>query len=618
MAPEPTDNWKSGDPIGYIRDDIPEFDVPAYEGERYEAPVPDTLDLEERAALAVNGLTSPTDPLADHEMYSTVFFRRSPPMMQHDYSDHCQVKFMEALPLMRIISGSDLNSEVDRSWMSAALRMQGPDGLIYTPVKGRPWAFLETVGCVPPGSNTDVDQYIDAEMGGRMLTSFMLYYRRSKDPLWKEVAERVVDGLVDLAVDRGDYAYYAPSPHFAIKGSTDEYGKRVPLFGMGVEYIILGLSHLFRETGYEPAEKLAQKLIRYALHELNAFDEAGHFLPGDRPEQMHLGADFHQHSYVLLALLEYALLTDNAEYLEFVRKGFEYGKANSDIVLGYFPENIGSTEMEQSPICDVADMIALGLKLTRAGVGDYWEEVDCWIRNMFAEGQLLPSRAQWLESYALQFPAIEPNPMHQTTDRVLERNVGAFASWPTPNDWYVGRAPEEHGIIHCCTGNGTRAIYFAWEHILDFDDGKLRVNLLLNRSSPWAELDSCIPYTGQVDINIKEPVNLSVRIPEWVNKDDVRLKVNEKERKFRWDGRYALAGDVKPQEIVTFTFPITERSETLWIEKERYNIVRKGNDVVAIDPPGQVCPLYQRDHYRENKTRFKKRERFVSKELIYQ
>ena len=57
---------KPGDTIGYIREEIPDFDVPAYEGERYEALVPDTLDLQERAALAVNTLTGPTDPLADH------------------------------------------------------------------------------------------------------------------------------------------------------------------------------------------------------------------------------------------------------------------------------------------------------------------------------------------------------------------------------------------------------------------------------------------------------------------------------------------------------------------------------------------------------------------------
>ena len=41
-------NWKPGDPIGYISPQIPECEMPPYRGERYEAMVPDTLDLAER------------------------------------------------------------------------------------------------------------------------------------------------------------------------------------------------------------------------------------------------------------------------------------------------------------------------------------------------------------------------------------------------------------------------------------------------------------------------------------------------------------------------------------------------------------------------------------------
>ena len=131
---------KVEDTIGYIREEIPRFDVPAYEGERYEALAPDTLDLQERAALAVNGLTGPTDPEADYEVYFAVFFNTNPPTMAHDWSDAVQCKFQEALPLMRVVSGSDLNAHVDRRWMEVVLHMQGPDGLLYFPTQGRPWA----------------------------------------------------------------------------------------------------------------------------------------------------------------------------------------------------------------------------------------------------------------------------------------------------------------------------------------------------------------------------------------------------------------------------------------------------------------------------------------------
>ena len=55
-------------PIGYMNSDIPEFETPQYPGEYYEAIVPATLDLAERARLAAHAMTSMTNPLCDFEM----------------------------------------------------------------------------------------------------------------------------------------------------------------------------------------------------------------------------------------------------------------------------------------------------------------------------------------------------------------------------------------------------------------------------------------------------------------------------------------------------------------------------------------------------------------------
>jgi hypothetical protein len=64
------------------------------------------------------------------------------------------------------------------------------------------------------------------------------------------------------------------------------------------------------------------------------------------------------------------------------------------------------------------------------------------------------------------------------------------------------------------------------------------------------------------------------------------------------------------------SFPIFERTDTVYIEKERFTLVRKGNDVVDISPPGRFCPLYQRRHYRQDTPRWRKVVRFVSDEVI--
>jgi hypothetical protein len=316
------------------------------------------------------------------------------------------------------------------------------------------------------------------------------------------------------------------------------------------------------------------------------------------------------HTYTLLSILEYAKIVGDDDLVELVWRGYEYGKLCGESLTGYFPENLGSWEFEQSELCEVADMIALGLKLTEYGVGDYLDDVDRWTRNMFAEGQLTPSRGEWLKQSASKLPVSPVDPTYQTADHVVERNVGAFASFPYPNDW-------GNLIVQCCTGNGTRSIYFLWENCVKYESGKLRVNLLLNRASRWADVNSHIPYAGQVDVKVKEPVDLSVRIPEWVEPSEVRVRVDEAERRLEWEGRYAVVRDVMPGEVATMTFPIAERQDTVWIEKRQYTLVLKGNDVVAIDPPGTDCPLYQREHYRQDTTRWRRISRFVPDRVLY-
>jgi hypothetical protein len=128
---------------------IPDFAVPPYRGDRYRSLVPDTLDLQERARLAVNGLTGPTDPKKDHLLYFNADFRTHPPVMWHRGSDICQTKFEESLPLMRLASGSAHNDHVDPVWMALALRQIGPDGLCYWPLL--PWIQAVDWGRGYPG-----------------------------------------------------------------------------------------------------------------------------------------------------------------------------------------------------------------------------------------------------------------------------------------------------------------------------------------------------------------------------------------------------------------------------------------------------------------------------------
>jgi hypothetical protein len=616
--------------IPYIRQDIPTFEIPPYAGVRYEATVPDTFDLQERAALAVNGLTGPLDADKDYMLYFNADFRTNPPYMWHRGADICVVKFQEALPLMRLVSGDSRNAEVDRVWMASALRQIGPDGLVYWPFfpwVGTPdWGRYYVSGGAPP---RPADFYSIPLFTGRRIGAMTVYRLRDPGGPWDAEIRKIVDGLWGIAIDKGDYAYFPQGEFYPGQARVRDAALPVGIWSSLVGWTIAGLAQYHRVSGYEPAVRLAGKLSRYLVRHGRYYGAEGQFLPnyagedgGKVPDREGVpGFDpgpadwkqyihFQHHMVPLLGVLDHALAVGDRDLAEFVRRAFEWAKTKGNLLVGYFPENIDRPDVQNSELCEVAGMIGLALKLSAAGLGDYWDDADRWIRNQFAEGQLLRADlAYGIGAGGKKMPDENFNPTVQCCDHVPERNVGAFAGWPGVNDW-------GWGIMHCCTGNATRALFYAWEHSLTFRDGRLRVNLLLNRASPRADVASHIPYSGRVDVHIKQPVELSVRLPEWVSPEQARYQIAGQECAPRVDGRYARVGAVQPGDVVTVTFPIAERTDQVTIEKQAYVLTRKGNEVVQVEPGGQAYPLYQRAHYRDLQTRWRKVTRFVGDESL--
>ena len=119
--------WQPGDPIAYINPEAPAATVPPYQGERYEALVPDTFDVAERARQVINPLTEATDVGADREIYFMGVFCVKPALLCHGVSDaNVQPKFQLTVPLMRMISGNEQNLHVESEWITRLRRCIGP------------------------------------------------------------------------------------------------------------------------------------------------------------------------------------------------------------------------------------------------------------------------------------------------------------------------------------------------------------------------------------------------------------------------------------------------------------------------------------------------------------
>lgn len=591
--------------VYYVRKDIPRFEIPPYEGERYEDLVPYTLDLAEMARLAINGLTGPNDPDAGYEIWFEAWWFRNPPMMRHEWSSGSQAKFLGPMLLMRLITGSDDHIDIERKMIESWLKMIDDRGYYHRP--NRPWV-VENVWqeATQDSSFEDLPPYSGGSplrtVYSRVVEAMILYHTRDRNPMWKRELENIVKGIRRGFVDMGDWGYFG-SPGEVPTGErlANDYG-----------WTIQALAQYYRWTGDESIKDITKKLINYMRYHAEFFDPEGGYIFDSSFQAERGGAQSHWHANCLIAFFEYARATGDRELMEWVRKSYEWTKGVSSPLLGFIPE-MASRSHPNSEGCTISDMVALAVMMSEAGVGDYWDDAERFLRNHFAESQLTRTKGDYLEKMAAK---LEETPIayNESTDRVTERNIGAFAGWPTPNEWAYKR-----GIQHCCTGNCTRVIYYAWEDILSFKDGTLRLNMLLNRASPWADVYSHIPYVGQVDLKLKEPCRaIFVHVPEWVPADSPELHchLNGRARDVRWEGRYINVGEGRPGDTVTVTFPIAERKVSEFIADTYYTMTVKGNTVVAIDPPGRNCPLYQREHFRENHTIWHQVERFVSREQI--
>jgi hypothetical protein len=623
----------------YIRNNIPGFEIPPYRGTSYEDVVPDTFDLQERAKLAIHGITSITDPKWDYEIFWLTDFFRNPPVMVHNANDWVQNTegLMEVLPLLRNATGSGLNSEVDLAWMTSALKSIGPDGLYYIPLDGHPWGRIDAGGVDPIwradasgtwSGDAHVSQVANACTSQRAISAMTVYYLRDGNEMWKVAIEKMIDRLSALAIQRGDYCFY-PAGTFEVNGKADP---RVEM-PEGSEWactwnsrLIQGLAQYYKVSRYQPAIELAGKLANYTRYHGQIFDADGRWLlePEKRGrtlfairdiydvEGLTFGGHGHGHGIAMLSLLEYAIVSNDKGMLRYCKAIFEWSANPGPVygvsrLVGWFPE-LYLPNYPASESCTLGDMLGAAVKLTAAGAGDYWDDVDRWLRNHFAEAQLTRPDSVYRLSENQSLRAVNEN---ETADHVAERSVGVWAGWAGANEWAIWI-----GIQHCCTGNAPRGLYYVWNAMIEHSGDRLRVNLLMNRASRWADVYSHIPYDGRVELKIKQGCkSVLLRAPEWIESGNPELtcEVNGAMRPVVWEGRYVHVGTVSPGDKIAMRFPISVRTVQERIGTKTYTLVMKGNTVVSIDPPGEKMPLYQdRASLLKGELPWKKVQRFVA------
>lgn len=560
-------------------------------GESYEAEIPDTVELTDYANRAINMGTRILAPEWDYEQFFWTYMEINPPVLElgHGGLLNNGPKMVEALPMLRMMTGSTYNIEQDGHAMGSILHVTGLDGLCYHPVKNRPWAFFEET------TRKIGKPYCDIFGEGRQLLAYARWYQNDGNPLWRKLAERKIRTLRQMTIKKSDTVYFRLSrgytpwdqdrtkgPVVSIADHRDYHTEG--MVGAPAAYISGFIPQAgalwYRLANMEEALELGGGLARYLYLYGDIIDpDTGKFL-----------ADHETHiTHSLLGNLSWATAENDKSMIEWVRKGYEYNVHARD------PDGTGIVYGKEA--CSVSDIIGVGIMLSQAGVHDYWENVDRWLRNTFLN--LQRTDAIDIKSLPVTHPDLQQG-FEQPSDAV-DRVVGV---WQLNLEY-----PLES--ISCCNGNCSRILYYLWNNILTSKGDELRVNLLLNRASPWADVDSWIPNVGRVRIRMKAAKHaVLVRIPAWTDRGRVSCKVNGTSRSGTWAGNYLNVGTARTGDSIVIDFPIYEKK----VSSARDGVLTlRGNTVVDADRAGSY-PIFRQAKYRADAVPTRKVRRFVSAE----
>jgi len=623
------------------------FDVPAHEGQFTSSTVPDTLDLADRAVLALNGITGTIDPDL-LSMWGLVHYAAKRPHISHWASAEILLdpKLAESITLMRIMSGSDLELDLEHRYRAAILnRLQ--DGLywdFYTP--RRPWRNSYSEAFYGKGRDED---FATMPGAGRMLRTMLIWRElgAARERMDQEL-RALTSGLLRIAVRKGDYAYYPEHggwgepcayPRSGWLNTKEALGETEGGEGSVVcmhGHQIYAAARWYSESRQGEALDLAALLTRYVMlprfwggvpdpygdrsnikimhigaHRTDPAYTAGH-------EQGHWYSHFHARAIALRGILEYAWVAGDDRAAEFVRRAYEYTLSQGIPRMGWFncyPAGVNHVEG-----CALGDMVALGVRLSDYGLGDYWDDVDAVVRNQLVEQQL--TRADLLQRISENASTqccenAYPGQLAFPED-IFTRTLGIYGgtALPTsiPNAW----------VMHCCTSNATQGLYYAWEGAVRESNHTAEINLLLNRASHMLDLDSYLPYKGRVVIHNKLARTITVRIPFWVRRSELKVEVNGIDAQFGWIGNRVMLDELSPNDTIALTFPVVQQTLAYTANansphEQVYHLTLRGSTVVDISPRDESLtsyPMYLRNHLMTDRAPLKTVARFVPKHVV--
>jgi hypothetical protein len=539
-------------------------------------------DLQDRAKLAINCLTELCDKKRGYIPYFYSRYMDRPISSSLDiwsYGDGLG-RSVDALALLRSMTGDTIDHEADKIMIGTLMSFIGSDGLSWCPAE--PWTL--------PMYHTR-----PAWLQQGTLLALTSLYLLTGDKHYCRLAEMNIQGIRSLTTFHpegfGDYPgeYFTKSHGWSMQ--LEDPMHRNSVFFTSVT---MPLMRYYRITGYEPALDLASNLIAWALRDHD-----------DGKKIFDIG-HFHCQSRLMTAILLRALVTGNSE--DWQRGEHLYIKARSlGTQSGWFPEQINNPELNRSNLsetCCLTDMMESAILLAQHRNVKYWNDVEKYAKNHLLVHQIIDT--DWFDK--LTPMALEKRTATFNNERLrhtdacsfdprLEKAIlGGFAGWgavTTMSDDTIFSNSNQH----CCNAAGARAIYDAWRYAVTDENGTFSVNVHIHRNHKVADIVMEESDLGRLSIQVKQPRQLRVRIPEFVKNEEIQVLRNGKALVNKEENGFIEVGQILSGDNVEVRYPLKSRQTQEKIAPGLFTFEWKGSTVIHAQPVIGIRELFTADRF---------------------
>ena len=557
----------------------------------------DELDLARMAGPALNYLRGNPDPARGYECKFDLgplgLPAHAPQTVPPNEYGHDPVsigdtdcRMMLQYARMRAMAGEDTPCEVEQGVRGRVLGYLREDGMAWT----NPAAWTGT-----PIAGYWISKWASAKIMSLLAQDFAA----TGDAEARQRARKLFAGLKGLAHWDGPRAFY-PGGGVPVKDG---------------EYLAEG----WAADHCRNYPSIVEQCLEYA--ELCGDDEAidfavamtEGFLAGSQPGQAEMridpqtgafGGHVHLHTHALIGVARLGILTGDARYLDWVERAYEFVRRHGTD-YGWYPEHIPQPR-HNAETCVVGDMVGIGVWLAQRHPHCF-DHIARTVRNY-----LRPNQFFLTDDFLALFErlhATQPRAVVEQALAELRKLEGGFVSAPAPDDWVrhpdtlgaTGRSHNGIDMMGCCPPEGMRGLWEAWRWTVQELPGGVRINLPFHRDHPAVRVTAGAPEQGWVRVEARRAGDVQIRPPAWADRAEVSVLRNGQPAPVQWagpDAAYVTCPQVRQGETLHVHWPVAvfvQRQTLRSVPRCEFDLTVQweGNEVEAVDPCGQVLPIFE-------------------------